>query len=289
MVLLLHVGLAIAMVMIPLLPQGSAYNYCHNDTHFCLAANRQHFMCRLDAELPPVAAYKGTIPDTKKFHAIILKQLNSYRDRLASGFLETRSNKIFPAAKRMRELIWDLELGYMARSHASTVSFKHSECRATQRFPMAGEALGVVGSTMDRRSMSDVLRLAFDRMFDEHLDVKDPESLISNFDGSRDITAGHFSTIVSDRVSRVGCGVAVATECSDDLPQGHCHFLTCHFDFTNIQGSYVYKEGPPATDCQIWEADPSKDYQHLCGNEGGIFGQDHGDEDLSNTTRILGV
>ncbi|XP_022223860.1 venom allergen 3-like [Drosophila obscura] len=281
--------LLVLLGMMPLLPHISAYNYCHNESHSCIAANKLHFMCRLDAELPPVATYRGTIPDTKLMHRIILKLINGYRDRLASGFLETRNKKMFPAAKRMRELIWDQELGYMARSHVATVSFKHSECRSTQRFPMAGEALGVVGSTTDKRSIFQILKLNFDRMFDEHLFVEDPESLVSYFDASIHMDAGHFCTLISDRISRVGCGVAMATDCGYDKSKGHCHFITCHFDFTNIHGSYVYKDGSPASDCQIWGADPSKEYQHLCGNEQGIFEQDHGDEDLSNKTKVKGV
>ncbi|SPP73246.1 venom allergen 3-like [Drosophila guanche] len=281
--------LLLLMVMMPLLPYISAYNYCHNKSHFCMAANTQHFMCRLDAELPSVATYRGTIPDTKGLQGIILHLLNTYRDKVASGDLKTRKNKAYPGAKRMRQLIWDLELGYMARSHAATVSFKHSECRATQRFPMAGEALGVVGATTDRRSMNEILKLSLDRMFYEHLNVEDPESLVSYFDASIHMDAGHFCVIISDRVSRVGCGIAVATDCGHDEPTGHCHFLTCHFDFTNIHGSYVYLEGTPASDCQIWGTEPSKQYYHLCGNDGSIFAQDHGDDDLSNKTRVLGV
>ncbi|XP_023036970.2 venom allergen 3, partial [Drosophila willistoni] len=271
----------------------AAYNYCHNASHFCNVAQMKHFMCQLDSELQPLDGsvhYKATIPDTVGFQNIILSLLNSCRSRLASGNLMTASNVTFPSASRMREIIWDNELAYMARTHAATVSFRHSECRSTQRFPMAGECVGMVVSSNDTYSVKSLLELTLLPMFDEYKDVENPVELIQAFNPLEHFDAGHFTVLASDRVSRVGCGIAVASNCErGEHVGGLCHFITCHFDFTNVAESYVYESGEPASKCSVWSSSPSLKHSNLCANTGKIFPMNHGDNVVKNQTRVLSV
>lgn len=39
------------VLIFTLLPLGSAYNYCNNDTDFCKQEGTVHFMCRMKEEL----------------------------------------------------------------------------------------------------------------------------------------------------------------------------------------------------------------------------------------------
>ncbi|XP_032570732.1 venom allergen 3 isoform X2 [Drosophila sechellia] len=256
-----------------LLPMVAGYNYCNNRTHVCDLAQRKHFMCRL-GELTPYGGrtkYYASIPDTLKVRRETLGVLNTFRDMLAGGELDTAKNKTFPSAKRMRAFQWDSELAYMARTHAATVSFMHSECRSTLRFPLAGEVLALSPPVGHRLSLSELLSMVFGQIFDEYKTVQDPHSFASRFDSKRDYSVGHFSIIVNDRVSRVGCGFVVGSNCEKDGKVGFCHFLTCHFDYTNVNGSYVYKTGKATTGCNDWKTIASIKYSNLCANTGEIF------------------
>ncbi|XP_017070268.1 antigen 5 like allergen Cul n 1-like isoform X2 [Drosophila eugracilis] len=194
----------------------SGYNYCNNKTHVCELGRRRHFMCQLD-ELTPFGnhtKFHAIIPDTHKVILETLGVINTFRNVFAGGELTTKENKTFSSAKRMRRLNWDDELAYMARTHASTVSFKHSECRATVRFPMAGECLGLLAPSKKKIGLLELLNKLFSPMFDEYKDVPDPDGLLQSFDSQRDYNVGHFSLFVSDRVSHIGCGIAVGSNCN---------------------------------------------------------------------------
>nr|XP_016930169.1 venom allergen 3-like isoform X1 [Drosophila suzukii] len=270
---------SLVLPLILLLPIVFGYNYCNNRTHTCNKRNTVHFMCRLHRFTPvgSTTRYYDTVPDTPNLQTEILSILNRFRDQFASGELRTNENRTFERAKRMRLLIWDKELGYMARAHASTISFAHSECRSTERFPYVGEVLAMmVPKAKPKPSLRTVMEKMFNKVFEEHLLVPDPEGLLQGFDPIRDFHCAHFTNIISDRVSRVGCGLAVASNCRHGASHNYCHFLTCHLDFSNLNGSYVYKAGEPGS-CGDWHTTSSKKYTNLCKNNGDLFPHDQGD------------
>ncbi|KPU76871.1 uncharacterized protein Dana_GF13477, isoform E [Drosophila ananassae] len=257
---------SILAAMLYLLPSASGYNYCHNKSHVCRQRNLDHFMCNLGnlRPLDGTVKYEDIMPDAPKLRDNILGKLNRYRNNLAGGDIRTAYNKSFPKASRMRALAWDEELGYLARCHAKTVSFMHSECRATSRFPYAGEVLAMIGVQKKKLFLWEIINLTLKPMFEEHMLVEDPEEYVKNYDPIKHYGVGHFTTIISDRVSRVGCGIAVGSNCYHGPKVGTCHFLTCMFDFTNIANSFVYKPGKPASECDVWHTRRSNSYGHLC-------------------------
>ncbi|KAH8400990.1 hypothetical protein KR009_002340, partial [Drosophila setifemur] len=251
----------------------SGYNYCNNKTHICNLARLKHFMCGL-GELTPLngtVKFEDTIPDCPKLQATILGVLNEYRSVVAGGELIANNNKTIRSASRMRLLIWDDELGYLARSHAKTVSMMHTKCRSTLRFPLAGEVLALIPATRKPLNLMDILTLTLGPVFEEYRQVQDPDALLVAFDPDRDHAVAHFTVFISDRVSRVGCGIATGSNCSHGEQTGICHFLTCMFDYNNIAGDYVYKTGLPATDCMAWGTHRSGKYSSLCDNNGDIM------------------
>lgn len=178
------------------------------------------------------AQFEKRILDTYSLRQNILDTHNEFRNKLAGGDVKTSDDKKFKPAARMRELIWDTELGYTAFLHASTVSFKHSLCRSVLRFPYTGENLGLVYASTHRRTFKEILKYTVGKMFLEYEDVPDPDELMKKFDVTKWVAMifntmciyiviiccrhndyGHFSLIVSDRVSRVGCAIVAATNC----------------------------------------------------------------------------
>ncbi|XP_017045189.1 venom allergen 5-like [Drosophila ficusphila] len=273
-------ALILALRVVLLLPLISGYNYCNNRSHVCNVGKKKHFMCQLEQELRPYdnkSKLHAVFPDTPKLRVKTLGILNNFRNTFAGGDLITKENKSFPSAKRMRRIIWDKELAYMARNHAATVSFKHTECRSTLRFPVVGEFLALLPPAKKKRNVMDLLTKSFESMLEEYKDVKDPEGLLQCYDSERDSNVGHFTLIANDRVSRVGCGIAASSNCHLDNKVGYCHFLTCHFDYSNLEGSYVYKAGRPAAGCDDWNGVGSYKYANLCQNLGVIFPPNQGD------------
>ncbi|KAI8039634.1 tabinhibitin 10-like isoform X2 [Drosophila gunungcola] len=269
---------SLVIPVILLLPLASGYNYCNNKTHRCVLEGKEHFMCRLDKFRPLLGStiYHAIVPDVPYLQDQILRILNQFRNSFAGGELATHNNKTFASAKRMRKLIWDKELAYMARTHASTVSLQHSECRSTQRFAHVGEVLFVAVPNA-RAKINYILETTFRSLFQKYLKVEDPEGLLVGFDPIRDFNLADLTIIISDRVSRVGCGLASGSNCNPFLPSNFCLFLTCHFDFVNLNGSYVYKAGEPASGCDDWYTTGSNKYVNLCRNNGDIYPPDQGD------------
>ncbi|KAH8309397.1 hypothetical protein KR059_009179, partial [Drosophila kikkawai] len=252
----------------------SAYNYCDNKTHACNELGFKHFICQLDDELPSHEGtkFEGTVPDTQHFQKEVLGLLNDFRNHLASGEVMNNANRTFPSARRMRRLIWDNELAYLARVHASTVSFKHTMCRSTLRFPDIGEVMAIMAAPVVKKlTVSKVLRNAFRSMWKQHWKVESPDNLINQFDAASAFLAADFANIINDRVSRVGCSVAVGSNCPYAGSLGFFYFLTCYFDNTNIVNAPIYKPGVPTSGCDEWEAVPSIKWSYLCKNLGLIF------------------
>ncbi|KAH8237098.1 hypothetical protein KR038_004238, partial [Drosophila bunnanda] len=252
----------------------AGHNYCNNKTHVCNMGGLKHFMCRLDEELP---AFKGTqfleiVPESRYFQTEALILLNNFRDMLASGQVLNNLNMTFPSARRMRRLIWDSELAYLARVHASTVSFKHTECRATLRFPFVGEIMAVMNAPITRKlTIIKVLMNAFRPMWRQHWTVTDPVGFSQGFDPVRDFLVGDFAIIVNDRISRVGCAIAAGSNCPFNNSIGYCHFLTCYFDNNNLVNFPLYKTGLPTSGCDDWKTIGSSKWTYLCKNLGELF------------------
>lgn len=84
---------------------------------------------------------------TNKLKAYILHLHNYYRNLLAGGTeISTKNNQKYPIALRMRRLIWDDQLSYVAHFHAAQVKFGHDRCRNTLKHPNSGQNLGFTGS-----------------------------------------------------------------------------------------------------------------------------------------------
>ncbi|TDG50220.1 hypothetical protein AWZ03_003436 [Drosophila navojoa] len=281
-----------ALLLPLILQQGSAYNFCNDDRGYCAMAESKHFICRLHTELKPLNEYIKqviAIPDTYRLRDRILAYHNEFRDSVASGELKNKYGENFPAASSMRELIWDLELAYMARLHVSTLSFRHTICRAVKRFPVIGENMSMVFIDGMHINLTTLLDSTLRAMFVEHQDCSPPISFVTKYNvATFRETLGHFAIMINDRVSRVGCAFVVARNCLKPMQKGYCYLMTCHYNYNNIVGSRVYKRGDPASDCKRWETSPSSRYLNLCANNGKIF-RNKAQEDINYMDSIKNV
>uniref|UniRef100_A0A1A9UYN6 Uncharacterized protein n=1 Tax=Glossina austeni TaxID=7395 RepID=A0A1A9UYN6_GLOAU len=95
-----------------------AYEYCKPETlqKIC-RPGKMHLECGAPEKKPKYECQKVAplLPMTKKVKRFLLDLHNAWRDKVAGGE-ETggKSDTSFPIATRMRELIWDNELNYLA-------------------------------------------------------------------------------------------------------------------------------------------------------------------------------
>lgn len=87
--------------------------------------------------------FLGHVPITRKLKRILLHIHNDYRNRVASGteIMNGTTQLKYPIASRMREIIWDNELMYVAHVHTRQVRMGHDKCRNTQRYRSSGQNL----------------------------------------------------------------------------------------------------------------------------------------------------
>lgn len=104
---------------------------------------------------------------TKKLKSYILHLHNYYRNLVAGGMeITTKTNQKYPIALRMRRMIWDDELSYVAHFHAAQVKFGHDKCRNTLMHQHSGQNLGFMGSQYIS-SVIDVINNSLTQMYNE--------------------------------------------------------------------------------------------------------------------------
>ncbi|XP_061399396.1 antigen 5 like allergen Cul n 1-like [Musca vetustissima] len=221
--------------------------------------------------------FKGHVPITKKMKRIFMHIHNDYRNRVASGKeIGATSEKHFPKASRMRELIWDNELMYVAHIHTAQTRMGHDKCRATQRFLFAGQNLGWKG-TVCSIPIIEMLNESLHEMYMEKDVVPDPVAMADLYNAQvKNAHVGHFTAMMNDRTSRLGCAISIGLNCKApnvDKVYPWCYYLACNYDGTNLLGSYIYKTDAEqsASQCSDWGVGKSSVYEHLCGNSGEIF------------------
>ncbi|KAL9916008.1 venom allergen-1-like [Glossina fuscipes fuscipes] len=193
----------------------------------------------------------------------------------------------------MRELVWDDELEYNAKLHlAAAKMMAHDNCRNTVRYILAGQNLG---STATDNKMT-VLEAVVDQlklMYNEKDLVTDTSKFADKLRSEEYVSlcvkifyvhvyiyvltysvqrSGHFTQLMGDRNSRVGCAFALGLNCThhkgDAKVYSYCYYLACHYDFSNVSRWRLYKTHPntPGAHCSEWNVGMNTDprYSHLC-------------------------
>uniref|UniRef100_A0A1A9VBH6 SCP domain-containing protein n=1 Tax=Glossina austeni TaxID=7395 RepID=A0A1A9VBH6_GLOAU len=214
------------------------------------------------------------VPVTKKFKRIVIDIHNYYRNLIAGGSQENVNNSVkFPIASRMRALLWDDELEYNAKLHIQAAKrMVHDNCRATARYPLAGQNLGST-AVQGRQRVFETMLDHFRKMYNEKNEVDAPAKLPEKLLGEHLAKSGHFTQLVGDRNSRVGCSFAVGLNCTEAGTRSgelfkYCYYTACHYDFSNLSQWRLYKTHPttPGVDCGEWNVGMNKDprYPNLC-------------------------
>uniref|UniRef100_W8APR1 Venom allergen 5 n=1 Tax=Ceratitis capitata TaxID=7213 RepID=W8APR1_CERCA len=255
-------------VLSTVLCTSDAYYYCDKQKDIC--GPNEHFMCNFET-VPRGGDLMHLAPMTNKLKRLVVDNHNKYRNILASGEqVFGKEDKKFPKATRMREVLWDDELAYIAEKHAARCHMMHDKCHSTERFPFSGQNLYIIGGTKMFTDIDFRIVQSIDLWWAECELVGDGISLVEKFPGSEDFHAtGHFTAMANERAAFVGCGAALCQNCTSGK---YCLEISCNYSLTNMHGTYMYKAGDSsASECDYFETTPSVKYPHLCINTGNLF------------------
>jgi Cysteine-rich secretory protein family len=121
---------------------------------------------------------------------------------------------------------------------------RHDACRSTPDFKYAGQNLGYRASTGNFQPLNDTIKATIQSWYDEYKDAvqADLDSCCSSRSGK---VIGHFTQVVRDKATHIGCAVSRYTK--DNLWKSS--LVACNYAITNIQGRPVYVSGNPASGC----------------------------------------
>ncbi|CAG4967179.1 unnamed protein product [Parnassius apollo] len=224
----------------------------------------RHVACQFPVPGPGTSCRNYTqIRFTSELKHFIVHYINRRRQRIASGNERVRGGAHLPRPEVMMMVGWDRELALLAQRLADQCHFVHDDCRATVRYPYAGQTVGEVrwrrSSESDELSAQRAIRRVFDAWWGERRRVQ-PKQLTAPFRLTAKGTVwGHFSQIAVWTLQAVGCG---AVRHGAEHPR---LLLVCDFSHTNMLGQRTLTPGPLAA-CPMHTARRSRSpYPLLCG------------------------
>uniref|UniRef100_A0A2M3YWH5 Venom allergen-1 n=1 Tax=Anopheles nuneztovari TaxID=30067 RepID=A0A2M3YWH5_9DIPT len=188
---------------------------------------------------PLCAAISGRVVKLNAtIQALILSEHNRLRNQLAIGNLTG-----FAAAQRMPTLAWDETLAAQAGHNARSCDFAHDACRNTAKYAYAGQNLAAQYFSVMDGTIESLVTDMVASWWSEYKDAT--QAQVDKYPrGYTGPAIGHFTQMVSDRTSTIGCAmqywVALGWE---------TYYLVCDYGLTNIGDRAVYKKGTTASKC----------------------------------------
>ncbi|KAJ8715703.1 hypothetical protein PYW07_010185 [Mythimna separata] len=222
-----------------------------------------HVACQFpDAGPGPSCERYTPIKFTNDLKHFITHYLNRRRQRIAAGNERVRGGVHLPKPQVMMLVEWDRELALLAQRLADQCYFVHDDCRATVRYPYAGQTVGEVrwrrSSESDELSAQRAIRRVLDAWWGERRRVQSKQLTAPFRLTSKGNVWGHFSQLAVWNLQAVGCGA---------VRHGARHsrlLLVCDFSHTNMLGQRTLVPGSTAP-CPIHTVRKSRTaYPLLC-------------------------
>ncbi|XP_053672453.1 antigen 5 like allergen Cul n 1-like [Anopheles nili] len=174
-----------------------------------------------------------------QFQNFILDEHNLNRSNIALGRLRP-----YPSAAKMPTLTWDAELAELADANARSCVYGHDRCRATDKFPYAGQNIAITRFYGYQFKEKDLMHKFISSWWGEYMDAR-PQHITKYPMSYSGPAIGHFTQIASDRSTKVGCSMWYWKDGQFDV-----YYFVCNYSFTNIMDRSVYQAGPPASKCK---------------------------------------
>ncbi|KAJ8709800.1 hypothetical protein PYW08_009804 [Mythimna loreyi] len=202
----------------------------------------RHVACQFPDEGPgPTCERYTPIKFTNELKHFITHYLNRRRQRIAAGNERVRGGVHLPKPQVMMLVEWDRELALLAQRLADQCYFVHDDCRATVRYPYAGQTVGEVrwrrSSDSDELSAQRAIRRVLDAWWGERRRVQAKQLTAPFRLTTKGTVWGHFSQLAVWNLQAVGCGAV----------RHGAHYsrllLVCDFSHTNMLGQRTLVPG----------------------------------------------
>ncbi|XP_045455265.1 uncharacterized protein LOC123664943 [Melitaea cinxia] len=227
-----------------------AFSILIEDQPYCALRYRRlcqgkghHVACQFPSPEPGLFCQNYShINFTNDLKYYVVHYINRRRQRIAAGNERVRGGARLPKPQIMMLVTWDRELAQLAQRLADQCQFVHDDCRATVRYPYAGQSVGEVrwrrSSDSDELSAQRAIRRVLDAWWGERRRVT-PQQLTAPFRLTAKGTIwGHFSQLAVWNLRAIGCGaVRHGSEYTRML-------LVCDFSHTNMLGQRTITPGP---------------------------------------------
>ncbi|XP_037940538.1 antigen 5 like allergen Cul n 1-like [Teleopsis dalmanni] len=223
-----------------------------SNTNYCDICN-DHIACNNNGEKAADCASDAALVNiTPELKNLLLDAHNSKRNSVAGGNVENHS----PAC-RMATMQWNDELSSLAALNVKQCVMKHDSCHNTVAFKYSGQNLAYIGFWNEPNYQTLSTR-AVDLWFGEYKDSN--MKYIQKFPSDNSILfkIGHFTVMVADRNTHVGCAALTYSK-----PNSYKVFLiACNYATTNIVDFPIYGDCPTAGTGCVTGTNPS--YPNLC-------------------------
>lgn len=138
---------------------------------------------------------------------------------------------------------YNYQLAYLAELNVKRCIMGHDACHNTPDFPWSGQNVGLrarTGSFEEYRSFFTIIINAF---YDE-VQYAVQEDIDKCCQAKSGKPIGHFTLVVADKATEVGCAVARYTD-----TKWKTSLFLCNYSFTNLNGWPVYENGTAASGC----------------------------------------
>uniref|UniRef100_A0A2M3ZZ42 Venom allergen-1 n=1 Tax=Anopheles triannulatus TaxID=58253 RepID=A0A2M3ZZ42_9DIPT len=188
---------------------------------------------------PLCAALGGRVVEINAtIRDLIVSEHNRLRNQLAIGNLTG-----FASAARMPTLVWDDTLAAQAGHNARSCDFAHDTCRNTAKYAYAGQNLAIQYFYGMTKSVERLVKEMIASWWGENKDTTQ-EQVDKYPKGYTGPAIGHFTQMVSDRSSTIGCAMQYWLDAGWET-----YYLVCDYGLTNIADRAVYKKGTTASSC----------------------------------------
>lgn len=137
----------------------------------------------------------------------------------------------------------------MAQLNVMRCEFAH-DCHETPEYPLSGQ--NIAGNFND-----DLNQVAYSNVDSWYSEVeKSDQSAIDNCCGNY-LVNGHFTQIVRDKSTKIGCAIGVIPYNGDRMK-----YTVCNYSYGNLDGK-SYTSGEPASECTTGS---NPQYPALCSS-----------------------
>lgn len=143
----------------------------------------------------------------------------------------------------------------LAELNVKKCEMSHDACFSTDDFKYAGQNIGYRAHSGSFESIDRTIVKVVQSWYDEVINAaqSDIDECCTSESGS---VVGHFTQLVTDRATHVGCAISAYT-----AGRWKTHLMTCNYAFSNFEGMKVYASGDSATECQSGN---NPDFPALC-------------------------